>query len=95
MKKEKQPLYLSDFDKMTPAEKERTIKRCEERMHAPPSKEVILKTEQKIRDFERRHDMSSSRMLEQLNTGKIRESNEICDWLLAINLRDRLIQRTK
>jgi len=40
----------------------------------------------RIKKFERRYEMSSKAMKQQLSTGSIKETAEICSWLLLLKV---------
>ena len=43
-----------------------------------------------IRDFESRHGMASDVMLAKLNAGTIKETRDICSWLMVLKEREEL-----
>ena len=56
------------------------------------TKETFIKrVTAKIRALEESHGFSSNEMREKLKSGEIRETLDICDWLLFLRHRDRLM----
>lgn len=46
-----------------------------------------------ISEYERRYEISSARLLEELASGTRRETDEICSWLIRLRRRDRAQSR--
>ena len=48
------------------------------------------KLEAEIREYERRYEVSSERMMQQLAEGERKETAEIASWLMRIRIRERM-----
>lgn len=77
---------LSDLANMSSKEREVTLDALVHAALQPPTKQDIARLEKKVQAFEQRNEMSSNDMLRQLQNGQIKETNEVCSWLMAISL---------
>lgn len=50
----------------------------------------LVELNEEITGFEKRRGMTSAEMRSELEAGRIFETREICQWLMALKLRDRL-----
>ena len=82
-------LRLSELYNLSPAEKANRLAALVERRNRPLSGE-LADLERQIAQYETRYEMSSESMSEQLGQNKIRETAEIGQWLILLDLRDRL-----
>jgi hypothetical protein len=55
-----------------------------------PASETIAKLDAQIRAFEARYEMTSEIMRQRLASGAQEETLDVCDWLMALDLRTRL-----
>jgi hypothetical protein len=44
---------------------------------------LLLELEQELRVYERRYELSSHLVEQELKAGRLRETAEICDWVIA------------
>ena len=48
----------------------------------------LVDLESRLRDFEIRYEMPSEEMRRQYRAGKLRETHDICRWLMLLDVRD-------
>ena len=58
---------------------------------AVPSLQKVAELEAEIAQFERARGFSSAEMRARLASGQLDETLDVCDWLMALKLRDRLV----
>jgi len=58
---------------------------------AVPSSKKVAELDAQIVAFERARGFSSSEMRTRLTNGQLEETLDVCDWLMALKLRDRLV----
>ena len=51
----------------------------------------IADLNERIRAFEEKHGMDSHKLREKLDKGEIRETVDVCKWLMLLTIRDRLV----
>lgn len=59
----------------------------------PPNGEAAFLAE-KIADFEKRYEMSSATMQRRLADGALRETADICMWLMLIEAKNSIVERS-
>jgi hypothetical protein len=80
-------LKLSDVGKMTDEELLAAI----EEMRRNPS--PVSDIDDRILEFEKAYEMSSDEMQRQLNNNEIRETADICNWLMLLHTRNRIVKK--
>lgn len=50
----------------------------------------IEKLNAEIREYERRYEISSERMMQELEEGGLKETAEIASWLMRLKIRERI-----
>lgn len=55
-----------------------------------PANGEVERIDSEIREYERRYEVSSERMLEELAAGTRKETAEIASWLMRLRIRERL-----
>jgi hypothetical protein len=58
---------------------------------AVPSSQKVVELESEIARFERASGFTSAEMRTLLASGQLEETLDVCDWLMALKLRDRLV----
>lgn len=58
---------------------------------AHPPEEALESLDKEIREYERRYEISSERMLGELEEGSRKETAEIASWLMRLSIRDRIV----
>ncbi|NHC36889.1 hypothetical protein [Scytonema millei] len=84
---------LSELTATSAQDRERQVKRLFQDALTPTEEQIKKQSEEinaKIRDFERRYEMPSVVMRQNLLEGKIKETADICSWLILLKLRNRL-----
>ena len=56
-----------------------------EQLLAQNRSRLMRETQVKLRGYEARYELSSSRVEEELAAGRLRETAEICDWVIALH----------
>ena len=59
---------------------------------AVPSSQKVAELESEIAQFERARGFSSAEMQTRLANGQLEETLDVCDWLMTLKLRDRLVK---
>ncbi len=78
----------SELREMSEEERGKVLSSLVQEALAPPNGEAKEMLEAQITEFERRYEVSSSRMMEELAAGKRQETAEIASWLMLIRLRE-------
>ena len=47
---------------------------------------LLKELRREIREYEARYELSSDRVEKELEAGRLRETGEICDWLIAAEM---------
>ena len=55
-----------------------------------PSAEKLAELDAEIKAFEAKHGFDSTEMRARLNSRALEETSDVCDWLIALDLRARL-----
>lgn len=87
----RQAIRLSELRDLTPEEKEKALSGLIEEVRAPANGYISELNEQ-IEEFERRYELSSEHLLEELYEGTRTETAEIARWLMLLRLRERSSQ---
>lgn len=82
---------LSELRDLPPEEKEKVLSGLIEEARAPTNGYLSELNEQ-IEEFERRYELSSERLLEELYEGTRTETAEIARWLMLLRLRERSLR---
>lgn len=85
-------IKLSDLTSASPEERKRQVDRLFQDALSPTEdqeKRQMDEIDARIKDFERQYEMPSAVMQELLLEGKIRETAEVCSWLMLLKLRGR------
>jgi hypothetical protein len=80
---------FTDLENMPPAEKDRALGNLVAGARASANGQTD-KLEAEIREYERRYEVSSERMMQQLAEGERKETAEIASWLLRLRIRERM-----
>lgn len=81
-----------DVKLMSETARDRTFSDLVKATRSPPNGE-IRSLEVRIQEFERAEGMDSATMRRLLDAGEIAETSRICSWLMALKLRERLVER--
>ena len=76
---------LADLQALSPAKRAQVL----ERLTADaigPANEFAAAGVARIKDYERRHEMTTAVLLERLHKGEVRETAEIAEWLFWVNV---------
>lgn len=84
-------LRLSELEKLTPEKRQARVRQLAEATQRPVNGEV-KDLDREIAAFEARHGMNSETLRKRLADGEIEETNDICQWLMRLTLRDRLVE---
>ena len=82
-------LRLSELSSLSPDERTRRLHAFAALRNQPLNGELAFLDEQ-IAELERRYEISSEAMKQDFHAGKIRETAEICTWLILLDARDQL-----
>lgn len=80
---------IAELGTMEPDKRTRVLTSLVRATREAPNGEV-RQLEERIERFEREFDMSSHAMRHSLAQGEIRETTEVCEWLMLLDLRDRI-----
>lgn len=93
MKIKTQGLKLSGLSSMSPQEREHQINSLMEQVVNPQPEQLEeqkKEIEEKIRAYERRYEISSAKLKLGLANGTIKETADICSWLMLLKQRSLL-----
>ena len=76
-------IKLSDVGKMTDEE---LLAKIEEMRNSPPESPTL---QERLVEFEKAYDMTTEVMRDKLKKDEIRETADICNWLILAKLVDR------
>ena len=79
------PLRLADLQALTPQERQKTLDFLVSDAQGPANGHAVAALA-RIRDYERRYEMTSEVLLEKLSRGEMRVTAEIAEWLFWVNL---------
>ena len=77
---------------MTSAKKSKRVEEFFEAAFVPNAVQVREQNnelDERIKVFERKHQMSSWEMCDRLNNGQLDESADVCSWLMLLEVRNR------
>jgi len=76
---------IADLQALTPHERLDAIARIAAEARAPANGQAVA-TLARIREYERRYEMTSAVLLDKLSRGLVRETTDIADWLLCLRI---------
>lgn len=82
-------LRLSDISGL-PEEQQRARVAAFLAARSEPSNGELAVIDDRIAELERRYEVSSATMREQVSSGTIRETAEICHWLMLLDMKAKL-----
>ena len=89
----KRAIKMADWSKLPRPDQDRELRELVTAARQPPNGErVEVRTE--IAAFERKFGCNSEQMRERVRSGKMPETWEVSQWLMALHRRDRFAQRT-
>ena len=80
-------IRLSDLRRLSTEEQEAYFERCSQ---ATDFNGELAALDARIARFEQIYEMSSETLLARMRSREQRETNEICTWLMLLDLRDRV-----
>lgn len=80
---------FTDLQNMPPAEKDIALGSLVAAARASANGQAD-KLDAEIREYERRYEVSSEHMMEQLAEGERKETAEIASWLMRLRIRERM-----
>ena len=80
-------IRLSDFARLSEGERAAAVAEIAAAARARPNGELAL-VEARVRAFERRYEMPSAVMREQLGAGTLLETEDVVSWLMDLELLD-------
>ena len=83
-------LRLSELQDLSGPERDAKIREfCSQR---PEPGEALVYLDERIAKFETRYEMSSATMRLRMSSGEMRETADICSWLMLAKMRERIIK---
>jgi hypothetical protein len=76
---------LADLQALSPAERQEVLNRLAADA-VGPANGLAAAAVARIRDYERRYEMTTAVLLERLGKGEVRETAEIAEWLFWVNV---------
>lgn len=89
----KRSVTLGELRSMSFEQRTRRLSALVADTRSPPNGEMRA-LDDKISAFEKQHGMNSADMRDGVRVGKVRETAEICTWLMILEMRDRLASLT-
>ena len=83
----------ADLNSMSASERDRQTADLVASTRRLPNGE-LTHLDNSIRAYEHKYHLSSEEMRRELSEGKRAETDEICAWLMALRLRERLVKLT-
>ena len=80
---------FTDLKSMSPEEKDEALGNLVAGARSSHNGQID-KLEAEIRDYERRYEVSSERMVQELSEGERKETAEIASWLMRLRIRERM-----
>ena len=78
-------IRLGELDTLTSAERADVLRKLVADASQPPNGHLAA-ARARVRDFERRYELSSEALIERLRTEEMRETAEIAEWLYFLRL---------
>jgi len=76
---------IADLHALGPQERQAALARIVAEARAPANGQAVA-TLSRIREYERRYEMSSTVLLAKLASGEVRETAEIAEWLFCLRV---------
>jgi hypothetical protein len=83
-------VLLSELTNLPAHERERVLS---DLVLSSPNGEA-RELDQRLNEYETRYEMSSKTMREKYRSGHLRETADICRWLILLNVKDQLVSST-
>jgi len=84
-----QTVRFSELARLEPEEKSRRLGELVQATRLPVNGELAT-VDAALRGYEQRHGFDSETMRRRLTSGELSESTDVCEWLMLLNLRNRL-----
>ena len=81
---------MAEFAKMTQAEKDKAIAELIKAAMEPPTAEELAELDAKIAVYEQRFGIASDKIHESIDNGTLKETSEVCSWIMLVELRERI-----
>lgn len=88
------PLAFSSLKAMQPKEREDRLARVVVDARRAPNGE-IKSISDRLSAYERQFGFSSTEMRERVSGGSLAESDDVCSWLMLLDLQARVVARTR
>lgn len=82
-------IRMSEYASLDEAGKASVLSKAARALGSTPN-EALRKTRERIVRFERTHGFDSEQMKSRLASGEIKETRDVCDWLMLLNLAEHL-----
>jgi hypothetical protein len=79
------PIRMADLQALSPQERQKALELLAADAVGPTNGHALAALG-RIREYERRYEMTSAVLLERLSRGEIRETAEIAEWLFWVNV---------
>ena len=89
----KHTIKLSEFARMPRPHQEEAVREIVAAARRPLNGEMV-EVQQEIAAFEAAKGMSSEQMLAAIDAKAMEETWDVCRWMMALNRRDRIAQRS-
>jgi hypothetical protein len=84
-------VLLSEFERLSTDERARVLSELVRSSQSLPNGEID-ELDRRISEFEIRYEMSSATMQQQYRNRSLRETADICHWLMLLNMKDRIVR---
>jgi hypothetical protein len=88
----KRAMRMAEFARMPRPQQDRVLREMVAATKEPPNGECA-EVDAEIHAFEQRFGIDSAAMRAQVRSGEMKESWDICKWLMTLDRRDRLAKR--
>jgi hypothetical protein len=80
---------LSELERLQPGEKEAKLRALVVATGQPPNGE-LRELDSRIHEYEQRAGLNSAALRDKLASGEVAETAEVCDWLMLLEIRERI-----
>lgn len=83
-------INLKELASMDDKQREKLFKELIRVAMLPPTAEELAELDAKIKAYESKYNLSSDKIHSSIDDGSLKETDEVCSWLMLVGLRNRL-----
>lgn len=81
---------LKELSSMSDTEREKVLQELIKAAMLPPTTEELAELDTKIAAYESKYNLSSDKIHTSIDDGSLKETSEVCAWIMLVELRNRL-----